>query len=177
MDRESGDLQAMIAENEKAIRSGMTRIMKESGYRKKKNSWYLEKDEVVLVANLQHSSWGKQFYINLAAMIKALDANKEPPEYKCHIRERLSFGKEPEPLLDAEDITLSPLQHEQLVYERMRGHGIPLLLSWQSLENIFKQALEDEKLWDLMTVVARTWLKERFASRTESASPSDPPPQ
>jgi hypothetical protein len=49
----------MTTENEKVILGIMSRIMKEFGFRKKRSTWYRENEEVIMVVNLQRSTWGK----------------------------------------------------------------------------------------------------------------------
>jgi hypothetical protein len=61
----------------------------EAGFRKKSGSWYLDAPETILVANLQKSNWGPQYYVNLAVWFKALGTEEAPKEQFCHLRKRL----------------------------------------------------------------------------------------
>lgn len=45
-------------------------VMKANSFRRKGNSWYKTTAECIVVFNLQHSLYGKMFYINLAAYNK-----------------------------------------------------------------------------------------------------------
>ena len=45
-------------------------LMKANSFRRKGNSWYKTTAECIVLFNLQHSSYGKMFYINLAALLR-----------------------------------------------------------------------------------------------------------
>ena len=42
----------------------------QAGFIKKGDSWYFNEAETILVANLQKSNFGKQYYVNLAVYVK-----------------------------------------------------------------------------------------------------------
>lgn len=139
MDWESGDIQAMTTENEKAILGIMSRIMKEYGFRKKRSSWYRENEEVIMVVNLQHSSWGNHFYLNVGVLIKALSDLKDPPEYKCHIRDRIEEnGPDMRRALDASDDSITPEDREQIIADKVRNIVMPTLNSWSFKESLIE---------------------------------------
>ena len=62
--------------------------MKANSFRRKGNSWYKTTAECIVVFNLQHSLYGKMFYINLAALLRKGDDLLFPKEYQCDIRMR-----------------------------------------------------------------------------------------
>lgn len=52
------------------IKETASRILKLKGYKKKGNSWYKTTSECIVVFNLQHSLYGKMYYLNLAALLR-----------------------------------------------------------------------------------------------------------
>ena len=67
--------------------------LKSAGFRRKRNSWYRLSNDLIQTLNLQKSSWGNQYYVNLG--IDYYDGSflypKEysfPPEYQFGLRLR-----------------------------------------------------------------------------------------
>lgn len=142
MDRPSGDIRTLIESNVEAVENGVQRALKECSFKKKSNTWRKENDETVLVVNLQRSSWGAQFYINLGVLIRELDDIPNPTENKCHLRERLEEMAGAERLkaaLNAENAELTPEQREGIVYQTMKDIGIPFLESCNSLRGLIHE--------------------------------------
>ncbi len=64
--------------------------LKRLGFKKKGRTWHRTSEDVVEVFNIQGSSWSKDdYYLNLGIYLKALGKETLPPEYNCHIRERI----------------------------------------------------------------------------------------
>lgn len=70
------------------IKQAFTSTVRKAGFKKKGAGWFHETDDAVLVVNLQRSSFGEQYFVNLAVWLKALGGMKFPKEYDCHIRIR-----------------------------------------------------------------------------------------
>lgn len=62
------------------------------GFRKKSSTWYLGGGNALHVINLQKSSYGNQYYLNISFVPKGMeiDGLPTPKEYKCPIRIRFS---------------------------------------------------------------------------------------
>jgi hypothetical protein len=62
-----------------------------SGFKRKASSWYKKTDDVVLVFNLQRSSYDPVFYVNLACapLDMEIEGMPTPKEHHCPIRIRL----------------------------------------------------------------------------------------
>lgn len=60
--------------------------LKAAGFKKKANTWFLNNDETIAVLNLQRSSYGPQYYINVGLWLKPLGEVDIPKEHHCHIR-------------------------------------------------------------------------------------------
>jgi hypothetical protein len=65
-------------------------VLKSEGFLRKKRTWYLRGDDVVVVLNLQSSDFEKKYYINFGVWLKSLGEDEFPSENKCHIQSRLT---------------------------------------------------------------------------------------
>ena len=69
----------------------LTSLMKERKYKKKKQTWYKEGSDLIIIFNVQNSCYGENYYINLGIIIKKL--MKEQGGIclsNCHIQERVN---------------------------------------------------------------------------------------
>lgn len=82
---------------------------KGAGMTKKSGSWYLPRDETVLVLNLQKSNYAARYYLNVGVWLRPLAPADFPEEQACHIRTRLgqlvSDDTHADQLLDVEWVT------------------------------------------------------------------------
>lgn len=69
----------------------VTPLLKSVGFKKSRTTWYRSSSEGVCVFNIQASQFGSEYYLNVGFYISALGSIEKPPEYKCHIRERLNL--------------------------------------------------------------------------------------
>lgn len=72
------------------VQSAIDTWAKNAGMTKKSGSWYLTRDETILVLNLQKSNYASRYYLNVAVWLQAIALAKFPNEQTCHIRTRLS---------------------------------------------------------------------------------------
>lgn len=79
----------MKKETHNPIAETIAQVCTKAGFKKKADVWYCQMEEVVLLANLQKSQFGEQYYVNLAVWIKTLGSDLFPKENQCHIRCRL----------------------------------------------------------------------------------------
>jgi hypothetical protein len=63
--------------------------LKPLGYKKDAGNWRKSNPETVQMLNIQKSSGGAKFYINLGVLIRAMKDVEKPKEYECHVRARL----------------------------------------------------------------------------------------
>jgi Domain of unknown function (DUF4304) len=61
------------------------------GFNKKGSSWYRQAGDMLQLVNLQKSSWGMQFYVNLCCVPAGMDVEgmPMPKVHKCPIQIRL----------------------------------------------------------------------------------------
>jgi hypothetical protein len=120
------------------IRNAFECALKARGFAKKSGSWYLEQPETVLVANLQKSQYGDQYYVNLAVAVKRLSSERFPKEHHCHVRVRLETLCDPlvQKALDGEDQSIPDERRYALIDAAKREHGLPLLDACASIDGI-----------------------------------------
>jgi len=122
--------------------------LKAFGFRKSRQTWYLRKDEVVLVVNVQGSQWGNQAYVNLGVYLRALGDEVRPPLSHCHILQRLGqlVGRENAlrlmELLDF-DKKISADDRSAELRRLLENFGMPWLQQFDSLESARKVLRSD----------------------------------
>ena len=66
-------------------------VFKQNKFKKTRANWRKEIDDLIFVLNIQTSQWSKEdYYINVGIYIKDLGIEQNPPEYRCHIRDRIN---------------------------------------------------------------------------------------
>jgi hypothetical protein len=128
----------------RVIQQSFDAALKEAGFQKTAGSWYLDGTDAILVANLQKSNYGDQYYVNLAVWVKALGAAKFPKEHKCHIRLRLEslVGSDAVRCFDAEDTSFDETTRRSSIKSIVEEHAIPLLKSCSTREGIQQRMAE-----------------------------------
>jgi hypothetical protein len=121
--------------------------LKQEGFQKKSGSWYLNGFETVVVANLQKSNYGEQYYVNLAIWLKALGDDLFPKEHKCHIRLRLGslVGQQPLRCFDMDDTSITEAARDTSIRTVVEREVIPFLKECSTLKGI-RRHLDDGKL-------------------------------
>jgi hypothetical protein len=158
------DLQVMevrMNENVKIIENIISKVLKENNYKKKGLSWYQETNDTVVLLELQKSSWGMQFYINIAVFLKVFGSISLPPkEWKCHIRGRLSSPEGEDKLGKALDLETEYIldERERIILKYLHEYALPILNSFKSLRSI-KQLIDNENKKDfLVSLKAKEYL-------------------
>jgi hypothetical protein len=124
------------------IKDAFGSAMKKAGFQKKSDGWYRDTNEAVLVANLQKSNFGEQYYVNLGIWLKVLGEVPFPKEYQCHIRVRAAT-LEPERQKYWESEVFN-LEHREildagrfdLVQSFLETTALPFLLACGSLSEL-----------------------------------------
>lgn len=105
--------------------------LKKYNFRKKKRTWYRNFEEITQVINLQKSTFGDNYYINLALWFNTLGDNKSPPDNLCHLRVRLSSivedRKELEKWLDFDLVDINEKERETRILEYLENYIIPFM--------------------------------------------------
>lgn len=123
------------------IMEALSECVPAEGFRRKASTWYSDKEQTILLVNLQRSRWGPQYYVNLAVWVKALGPAALPKEADCHIRCRLGalVPEEMETtvsaLLDLEN-GLGDIDRKTAVAALLRQYGLPVLKECSTLDGI-----------------------------------------
>lgn len=81
----------MVTISEKELIEFITPQLKKEGFKKIKTTWRKPTEDVMFVLNIQQSQWDhNDYYTNVAVYINALGQEVKPPEYRCHIRNRIA---------------------------------------------------------------------------------------
>ena len=120
------------------IRKAFEIPLRESGFRKKSGSWYLDRDEAILVANLQKSQFSRAYYVNLAVWLKRFGEKDSPKEHLCHIRVRLTslVDDRLSKALDSEDESISEDERREVIESTVRTKAIPFLEGLSTLDGV-----------------------------------------
>lgn len=144
------------------FKSIVHQIMKANGFRRKGNSWYKSTAECIVVFNLQHSLYGKIFYINLAALLRKGDDLFFPKEYQCDIRMRFPImeieGYSTQMILDLEstiDEKLRPMLITNIV-----NSSIPILRKLESIDGVIELYGENPELNNIYPFSSILYRKE-----------------
>lgn len=79
---------AMDAE---ALKRVVSPLLRARGFKRSGATWRRDQPESVAVFNVQKSPWGGgTYYINLGTYFKALGAEAQPTENRCHVRVRVN---------------------------------------------------------------------------------------
>ena len=140
MEMESGDLRAMKGCAE--IKEPFFQTLRDAQFVKKgSDTWYYPGQDVWLVANLQKSQYGCQYYINIAMWLTPLEKPTWPKEHQCHIRIRATdLGSEADwdfkRLLSAEDLSLPSSERRERMRSLMQNLVIPFLMSCRDISGV-----------------------------------------
>jgi hypothetical protein len=132
------------------LESALHAVLKPLGFRKRARTWRLERPEVISVVNLQKSSWGDDFYLNLGVFLKGDGAVRQPAEKDCHIRWRPTIGHAgvlPKSLSDLELV----LNH----------FGLPLLNRLSDRRSVAAFLDSDEAAGFMVLRTAKEWASRK----------------
>ena len=68
----------------------LTEFLKPRGFRKNAQTWYRKTAAGLQLLNLQRSSHGAQYYVNLAFVPEGMPSDSPPKEHRCPVRIRLT---------------------------------------------------------------------------------------
>lgn len=145
MERQVGDVRPMNA----LVRKAFSGPLESQEFVRKSRTWYAEREETVLVAQIQPSSYGSSYYVNLAVYLKQLGDLRFPREEQCHIRIRLSSlaGGTVDRVLDFEHGSMDDVKRASVLRAAMLDHGIPFLEECSTLKGI-RRAIRAKRLSD-----------------------------
>jgi hypothetical protein len=120
--------------DKKGLESALGDGLVAHGFKKKASSWYRQVEGALQVVDLQKSSYGLQFYLNLCCVPVGMEVEgmPTPKEHKCPVRIRLTsaFPDRREKLkeaLDLERTSLSDAQRQDEVTKMVSESILPFL--------------------------------------------------
>jgi hypothetical protein len=141
------------------VKATFAEVVKRHGFTKSSDGWYKNTADAILVVNLQRSSYGPQYYVNLAVWLRALGEVTYPKEYQCHIRLRATHfatGQETfweRQVFDLESDTISDSRRAELIRSFLGEQVMPTFLSYGSLETL-RRYYRDGRLRGVPVAVA-----------------------
>lgn len=90
------------------LKKSIGRVLGDSGFKRKGQSWYLHGSDCIVVLNLQKDDFSDLYYVNFGVWLRALGSEQYPPAHKCHLVCRLEelFVDRREMIFDA--CTINP---------------------------------------------------------------------
>ena len=71
------------------VRATFDEFVRSSGLSRRSKSWYRRTDETIVVLTLTRSPWGRQYFLAVGVVLRALDADENPKDKDAPIRSRL----------------------------------------------------------------------------------------
>lgn len=94
------------------------------GFKKKASTWYRQLEGILQVVNLQKSSWGMQFYVNLCFVPAGMEIEgmPTPKQHKCPIWIRLeaAFPEQKEEIEKVFELEASTISEQDKAEEVVR---------------------------------------------------------
>jgi hypothetical protein len=116
--------------------------MKKESFSKDKNNWRKELDDIILLFNIQGSSYDKNdFYVNIGVFFKELGDMKKPNVGDCHIMQRVE------------------LKGHDLKY--LIAYSIIWFKKYDTIKKIYFSYINNELIADMITISAKEYLTMR----------------
>jgi len=129
----------MPSDEKRELVKAIAPTLKSHGFKKKDATWHRLQNGFIQTINVQGSQWGKSFYLNLGIYITALGNEIAPPEYHCHIRNRVGNVVENlaryNELLDFENSIPNELRYRELLVI-IETKAIPWLVEFSEHKRI-----------------------------------------
>lgn len=129
------------------IKTLFDKTLRDQGFKKASGSWYSDRPETVLVANLQKSQYGSSYYINLGVWLKAIGEVAAPKEHHCHVRIRLEsiVSERFREALDLENPAMDEESRRMIIATGIIDEAIPWLEACSSIDGI-RRMLDEGRL-------------------------------
>jgi hypothetical protein len=117
----------------------LNRALLPQGFQGKNRNWFLHTDECIIVVNLQGSSFGAQFYINIGVFLLGMGNTDFPKERDCHIRTRLetiASGTDLSRALDLENTEMSATDRQRIIADALNHTAAPFIGQMKDLRSV-----------------------------------------
>lgn len=134
-------------------------VLRPQGFTRKKKAWSLANEETILVADLQKSPVGNQYYINLGVFLRCLSNRVFPQINMCHIVERLDAlvdeGTPANRLARLQEgNSAGPVRLMLRQLSRKDGPRVPLLFTPKLIQHILRNRPSIDRALDLDEVMS-----------------------
>lgn len=111
--------------------------LREHGFRKKGQTWYLHGPDCVVVLNLQKDDFSDLYFVNFGIWLSSLGDAQYPPESHCHVGSRLEelFPSHREMILDGCTMSSDPSALEPFI-ALLHSDVVPLCKRCLTLEGL-----------------------------------------
>lgn len=137
--------------DKKSLESTFGAQLSAQGFKKKASTWYRQAEGALQVVNLQKSSYGMQFYVNLCRVPVGMEIEgmPTPKEHKCPIRVRLTtaFPELKEEIEKAFDLEASSISESDKIEQVVRFTNelvLPFMACMKDAPSL-RQAIEQGK--------------------------------
>lgn len=134
--------------DKKSLESVIGEMLSPQGFRKKGATWYRQTPAGLQILNLQKSTYGDQYFVNLCFVPEGteVDGMPTPNENKCPIRIRLTSAfpderTEIEAHFDLESQRVDAVQRTDFIKEILRSKVLPFFDRLRDLSNL-KSAIQ-----------------------------------
>jgi hypothetical protein len=141
------------------------RVLKPAGFKRTASTWFLENAEVFQVVNLQKSSFGRQYYVNVALWLKTLGHVDVPKAHQCQVQCRWG-ALIPEPdakdlatLLDLEDASVGESERAAKVSHLLEAFVLPFFAGVSTLSGL-RAIYQSDRLPCQVWVIAKELLAQ-----------------
>jgi hypothetical protein len=147
------------------VRSAFEAFARESGITRKSRSWYRRSDETIVVLTLTRRPYGRQYFVSVGVVLRALDADEFPKDKHVQLRtrfDRLVPAIVEHRLNDLFDLEFSidETERREELLALLRGLLLPLVEASASLAGlragpardlVRKSVVSDAEALDLLT--------------------------
>jgi hypothetical protein len=135
------------------------------GFKKKASSWYRQIGGVLQVVNLQKSSFGEQFYVNLcfAPITMEIEGMPTPKEHRCPVRIRLTAAfpehkEELDNVFDLESPGMSKSERKIRIAGLVKDQILPYLVFAKDVPSLHLSITEGRFRGGSVNLAVRTHL-------------------
>jgi hypothetical protein len=151
------------------VRSTFEHFARESDLSRKSKSWYRRSDETIVVLTLTRRPYGRQYFLAVGIVLRALDADETPKDKDCQVRSRFDHlvpsivEHRLNDLFDL-DFSLADADRQDELGELFRSLLVPLLEASATLDGlrsgagrdlVRRSVVDDAEARDLLSITSR----------------------
>jgi hypothetical protein len=153
--------------NYKELKSIFARVLLPLGYTAAKNMFFRRIGEVILIVDLQKSTFGGNYYVNIGLFVdEEVKLTQPPPFHKTHLKQTLTsivpqvVRDKLVPALDLE-VAMRADDRSDIITSAMVRYGLPFLTPLGSIEGIADFLDPQKRNFALVTLALRSIISRR----------------